>query len=312
MRLSAARIAARQRAASRCRADLVLCAARAPPPLPILLPLPPRPATRDDPAAKHRPAPTRPRSAAAAPPCAGGSRTSCAGGSRTSWGFFECARAEDTALGAPVLRIEAPRSWTAAPLSEANANIVDGQAQPPLLLTRPVDPDEKRLAFGPFAFKLSPSSEVLAWLCCRSAAMRAKLRQKRLLEVGSGLGLTGLACAAWCDCTSLTLTDGDPASVSAIRASVELNRAAGTFGGTAVEAAQLRWDEHGTGSLGERTFDVILCADCVYDRDWHAPLVATLKRYLHPEGCVLLVASGATHTHTHTHTGPRDQRLVHH
>ena len=42
--------------------------------------------------------------------------------------------------------------------------------------------EEKRLAFGPFAFRLSPSSEVLAWLL--ATRLRAKLKGARVLEVG--------------------------------------------------------------------------------------------------------------------------------
>ena len=41
----------------------------------------------------------------------------------------------------------------------------------------------------------------------------------------------------------------------------------------------------------DQLYDVILCADCVYDRELHRPLCLTLRRCLRPNGVVFLVAS---------------------
>lgn len=215
------------------------------------------------------------------PTLAAHSRTTIPRARTTPWSFFACdmPQVKETPLNAketPLLRIQHPEVLS------------QDRCWPPVLLTRPIDPHMKRLAFGPFAFKLSPSCEALAWLCCTSA--REWLAGKRVLEVGAGLGLTGLICATWCECASVCLTDGDPTSVSAIRANVELNQQAGSLQ-SPVDVAQLEWDNLGACSLGHRKFDAVLCADCVYDRAYHSSLVATLKRFLHPFGRVMLVAS---------------------
>ena len=155
---------------------------------------------------------------------------------------------------------------------------------------RPSIPEERRLAFGPFAFKLSPSSEVLAWLV--ADRMRPLFKGRHVLEVGSGLGFTGIACAAWCECATVTLTDGDASAVAAIEKNVQLNH--DRFGGTLVRSAQLMWDALSERRHPEGTpplFDYILCADCVYDRNWQPSLCSTLARNLRQGGWGIVVAS---------------------
>lgn len=196
---------------------------------------------------------------------------------RSAWGFFSCQRQLDSSTGEALLHTTPEKG-------------------PPITIARPYTSD--LLQHGPFAFKLSPSSEVLAWLV--AGPLRASLQGKRVLEVGAGLGYTGVACAAWADCASVLVTDGDLISVGALRRNVELNAA--RFGSTVVEAAQLKYgsvvtassaagEGHGCGGEGRPLFDCILCADCVYDRYFHVPLLTTLKRSLHPAGQVLVVAS---------------------
>lgn len=135
------------------------------------------------------------------------------------------------------------------------------QDWPSIAIARPSTRDV--LQHGPFAFKLSPSSEVLAHLIV--TRLRKALAGKHVLEVGAGLGYAGIACAAWTDAASVILTDGDPISVAALRRNVELNAEASAFGSTAVEARQLCYG----GALykegdyrNARVFDCILCADC--------------------------------------------------
>ena len=123
------------------------------------------------------------------------------------------------------------------------------------------------------------------------------LAGKRVLELGSGLGLPGMACAAWTGCESVLLSDGDPELVEVLRANVALNQQAGAFGDPAPDAASgrhvqatfLDWVEGG--NVEEGIFDVILCADCVYDVELHIPLLMTLRRYMRPDGKVILIAS---------------------
>ena len=188
---------------------------------------------------------------------------------RSAWGFFTCSYESNS-----LMRI----GW---PTTAADSGML-----PQIALARPT---ERRLAYGPFAFKLSPSSEVLAWLL--ATRFRKFLVGASVLELGSGLGLTGVVCAAWCEPDSVLLTDGDPKAADAVSKNVELNRAA--FGRTAVEAKILLWGAQTLATEGNqaRRFDVIISADCVYDRQSHDALCATIRGHMRSNGCTIVVAS---------------------
>jgi len=220
----------------------------------------------------HRPPPVRPTTKVPPRPHSAPVllRQTLASRGRSPWGFFE-SRRELTEGGEALLRTVPPPS----------------HGGPGIVISRPCTCEV--LQFGPFAFKLSPSSEVLAWLVL--GRFRASLQGKAVLEVGAGLGYTGIACAAWTECASLCITDGDPTSVAALRRNVELNAEARSFGSTAVDAQMLRYGDDVEKDGQRRLYDCILCADCVYDREFHLPLCTTLKRCLAPSGRVLLVAS---------------------
>ena len=208
---------------------------------------------------------------------------------RTPWGFFQCEMLDD----GHSLKVVAPAILSSAVDSEAKENDEDAAnnaaeppaAMPDVTLARPINEDEKRLAFGPFAFRLSPSSEVLTWLAC--TALRPHLQGKAVLELGSGLGFTGLSVAAWCDCASVRLTDGDPSCVTLLDKAIQLNKEG--FGSTRVDHKHLLWGDDGYEV--ERLYDVIVFADCVYDRSLHLPLCATIKKFLKPQGCAVGVNS---------------------
>lgn len=176
---------------------------------------------------------------------------------------------------------------------------------PGISITRPTP--SQRLRFGDFGRRLAPSGEVLAWLLAKGTW---DFTGKRVLELGSGLGLSGMACAAWTGCSSVLLTDGDPVLVEVLGANAALNKEAGAFadaeeareapapddwagaagrGGCHVQTAFLDW--LAGGSVEEGCFDVILCADCVYNVELHIPLLKTLRRFLRPDGKVILIAS---------------------
>ena len=80
----------------------------------------------------------------------------------------------------------------------------------------------QRLRFGDFGRRLAPSGEVLAWLLAKGTW---NFSQKRVLELGSGLVLAGLASAAWMDCNYVLLSDGDQELpvVDVMRRNIALN-----------------------------------------------------------------------------------------
>ena len=133
--LIAKRSSARAAASDECRRVAKELAKRRPSLLPHRQPpsLPPRPTTR---------AARRPYSA---PLLLG--QMSAAGG-RSAWGYFKCTRSLHPETGDVLLRMQPPED--------------EQQGWPSIAIARPCTRDV--LQHGPFAFKLSPSSEVLAHL----------------------------------------------------------------------------------------------------------------------------------------------------
>jgi len=128
---------------------------------------------------------------------------------------------------------------------------------------------------------LWPAEEVLT----HYAAARPELfAGRRVLELGAGVGLAGLALAAVTDAACVHLTDGNSAAVEALRANVEANRAA--FGRTVVTAGPLYWGRGEPPLLGR--YDVVVAADCTFFEAFHGELAETLRTWLAPGGVALL------------------------
>ena len=169
--------------------------------------------------------------------------------------------------------------------NSSSADHPDGRLQSGITIVRPTP--SQRLRFGDFGRRLAPSGEVLAWLIAKGTW---DFDGKRVLELGSGLGLPGMACAAWTNASYVSLTDGDPELVDVLRSNITLNAEAGAFNSKCqVRGAFIDWMEKN--AVDEQKFDVILCTDCVYDVDLHVPLLLTLRRFLRPDGKVILMAS---------------------
>jgi predicted nicotinamide N-methyase len=137
---------------------------------------------------------------------------------------------------------------------------------------------------------------VLAWLIAKGTW---NFSQKRVLELGSGLGLAGLASAAWTDCNYVLLSDGDPELVDVMRQNIALNQQSNAFGEEGqlhgkVQAACIDFLE--TKTDADNKFDVILCADCVYDTGLHIHLLHKFRQCLRPDGLVILMAAPREHS----------------
>jgi predicted nicotinamide N-methyase len=97
------------------------------------------------------------------------------------------------------------------------------------------------------------------------------LRGKRVVELGCGLALPGIA-AARAGATVLA-TDADPEAVELVRRNAELN-------GVELEAAVVDWTSAAaTDELaGRGPFDLVLAADVLYERPTVARMLALLPR----------------------------------
>lgn len=100
---------------------------------------------------------------------------------------------------------------------------------------------------------------------------------KRVLELGCGIGVPGLA-AAVLGSKEVVLTDL-PMAVSWIQVNIDENRAG--FTGN-VSAEPLMWGEEPESAALQQPFDVILCSDLVYgEPSISHKLVSTLHRLSH-------------------------------
>jgi predicted nicotinamide N-methyase len=95
-----------------------------------------------------------------------------------------------------------------------------------------------------------------------------ELRGRRVVELGCGLGLPSLA-AARAGAEVLT-TDGDAEALPLVACNAERN-------GVAVETAAIAWDAADE-LLARASFDLVLAADVLYERQAVAPLLALLPR----------------------------------
>uniref|UniRef100_A0ACD5TVY2 Uncharacterized protein n=2 Tax=Avena sativa TaxID=4498 RepID=A0ACD5TVY2_AVESA len=100
-----------------------------------------------------------------------------------------------------------------------------------------------------------PSEEVLAFYCINHSDM---FRSKRVLELGSGYGLAGLAIAASTNANEVVISDGNPQVVGYIQKNISIN--AETFDQTKVKSMTLHWDQEQPSDM-LNSFDIIVASD---------------------------------------------------
>lgn len=109
----------------------------------------------------------------------------------------------------------------------------------------------------------------------------ALVANKRVLELGAGLGLASV-CAALAGATTVLATDREPDSARYVIANAAEN-------GVTVSTAPLDWTLDWTSQMDESSYDVVLAADVVYDESAPPLLARLLRSAVAPGGKVLLV-----------------------
>ncbi|XVF62195.1 hypothetical protein PTKIN_Ptkin08bG0197700 [Pterospermum kingtungense] len=123
-----------------------------------------------------------------------------------------------------------------------------------------------------------PSEDVLAYFCLSHADM---FRSKRVIELGSGYGLAGLAIAAATEASEVVISDGNPQVVDYIQHNINMN--SGAFGETRVKSVKLHWHQEETSNLSH-AFDVIIASDCTFFKEFHKDLAQITQLLLKNEG----------------------------
>lgn len=108
-------------------------------------------------------------------------------------------------------------------------------------------------------------------------------RGTRVLELGAGLGLVGIAVAA-AHRAEVVLTDHDPLAVQAAMAQ------AAACGVPGVSATSFDWNDPESAPGGP--FDAVLGCDVLYEGGFHAPLLDLFGRLLAPGGVAWLADPG--------------------
>jgi len=134
----------------------------------------------------------------------------------------------------------------------------------------------------PYWAKVWDSSLLLAYFLGRQPVVLGR----RMLEIGAGLGIVGIY-AALCG-HQVTITDVNDDALHFARANVLLN------GVQHVEVSKLDWND----AAAAETYDVIVGAEIVYDRQSYPALVEFLRRSLAPGGIIFLAKNASLHAPT--------------
>lgn len=110
----------------------------------------------------------------------------------------------------------------------------------------------------------------------------------RILELGSGTGLVGIAAAAILG-ANVTVTD-QPHVMLDLQLQINANAGILQINGGVVNAAKLNWGEYVHMEALGREYDYILATDVVYNEDMFDPLLNTLRWFMQGTNIVFLMA----------------------
>ena len=120
------------------------------------------------------------------------------------------------------------------------------------------------------------------WLA--SSSMVDRMKGKRVLELGAGCGIPALAAAVHGSPASVAITDLNPETIDNILHNIGLNGCDKEV----VTAASIDWGDEST--YPPEKLDVVVCSDCIYQKDIVPLLKRVVAGLLKPNGTFLYVA----------------------
>eukprot|EP00904_Undaria_pinnatifida_P005369 jgi/Undpi1/1962/HiC_scaffold_12.g05349.m1 len=131
-------------------------------------------------------------------------------------------------------------------------------------------------------------------LCQHAALYDGVFRGKRVLELGSGTGLVGVAAARFGPPAEVVITDLE-SHLDICRKNVTRNVEDNETGSCPVKVQAYDWTEKVPAELGAMPFDIILGTDVAYYEHLYTPFIEALDRTAGPDTLILL---GVTRTDT--------------
>lgn len=132
-----------------------------------------------------------------------------------------------------------------------------------------------------------PSEETLTYYIVSNLSL---FTDKSVIELGGGMScLAGLFCAKYGCAKCVALTDGNKTSIDNVQISLYGN----SLVCPVVECRILKWSQCDDSNV---SFDVILCADCLFFDDARADLVKALWNLMNYDGLALVMAPKRGHT----------------
>ncbi|KAH9508525.1 hypothetical protein Btru_055426 [Bulinus truncatus] len=135
-----------------------------------------------------------------------------------------------------------------------------------------------------------PSEEVMTYYCLQHVQ---DFKGLRICELGGGMTcLAGVALGVCSEAEYIELTDGNEDSVKNLQLIIGNNK----FDNTTISTRRLRWGSDRLEKELQYSFDMVICADCLFFDDGRENLAQMIFNLLKPGGQALLFAPSRNET----------------
>ncbi|XP_055878493.1 calmodulin-lysine N-methyltransferase-like [Biomphalaria glabrata] len=135
-----------------------------------------------------------------------------------------------------------------------------------------------------------PSEEVMTYYCMQHVQ---DFKGLRICELGGGMTcLAGVALGVCSEAAHVELTDGNEESIKNLQSIISNN----TFDNTTISTRLLRWGSEKVEIELQSSFDIVICADCLFFDEGRVDLVQMFFDLLKPGGEALIFAPSRNKT----------------